>query len=625
MALVTDINSTPHSGLNHIDALLDDGPGWNWLTPVRKVIYYTFSVTSGNEVDVSEISGGITAFNSAQQSTCLSQLAYISQLTGITFSPTTNGTAADLHFAYTNIVSSASTSGLCSWNYDYSSYEGSNIVTSYTASAYVYLDNTEWGTENGSPTTGSSGYETLLHELGHAMGLKHPFEDTPTLSSAEDNTANSIMSYTSSGGPYSTFSPYDVAALMWIYGGDGLGGSFGVSTTGEYIMGNSNANTITGGSGNDKLEGLAGNDTINGGTGNDSLTGGGGNDTVTGGTGSDTAIFSGNFADYTVTYDAASSSFSITDKTSGRDGTDLVTGVETFQFADTTKTSSSMLPDTTVPPSIPTNAKVFLGSGDNSFTLSNSGATLYGNTGVDVVTIADRVTGVILDQNIERIKFFGESNSYTFKQTGNMINIYDATGLIVKAPVQGDSDGTLLSFSNCTASTKLAGGVMSLGGRAVSSVTAEGVTPLTTISEPSTTNVTNAKVFLGSGNDSFTVSSIGTTIYGNTGNDAVTIASAASAVSLDQNIERIIFSAKSSNYAFRQTGNIINIYDAANITHLLAKAPVQGDTDGTILSFSDGIAEAHLAVGVMTLAGTTVNSDIPTTLTLVGIVADIGL
>ena len=40
------------------------------------------------------------------------------------------------------------------------------------------------------------GFATLLHEIGHALGLKHPFEGTPTLPSELDNTKYTIMSYT---------------------------------------------------------------------------------------------------------------------------------------------------------------------------------------------------------------------------------------------------------------------------------------------------------------------------------------------------------------------------------------------------------------------------------------------
>ena len=103
---------------------------------------------------------------------------------------------------------------------------------------------------------------------------------------------------------------------------------------------------------------------------------------------------------------------------------------------------------------------------DDSFTISNSGATLYGGKGNDTVTLAAGISGVTLDQNVERITLAGASGSYAFKQTGNKINVYDTFGitLLASVPVQGDSDGTVLGFSDGYASAKLAASVMTLGG-----------------------------------------------------------------------------------------------------------------------------------------------------------------
>jgi hypothetical protein len=127
-------------------------------------------------------------------------------------------------------------------------------------------------------------------------------------------------------------------------------------------------------------------------------------------------------------------------------------------------------------------AKVFLGVGDDIVTVSNSGMTVYGNTGIDTVTIADGVVGVTLDQSVERINLPSVANSYAFKQTGNKINVYDAAGvtLLVTVPVQGDSDGTLLLFSNGTTSALLSGGLMTLGGVTVSSTAAGVIVPTLT-------------------------------------------------------------------------------------------------------------------------------------------------
>jgi hypothetical protein len=172
--------------------------------------------------------------------------------------------------------------------------------------------------------------------------------------------------------------------------------------------------------------------------------------------------------------------------------------------------------------------------------------------------------------------------------------------------VQGDADGTLLSFTNGTASTKLVTGVMTIGGAIVSNTSATTVTPATTASTPLTTTTTKAKIYLGS-NDNFTVNNSGATVYGNSGYEIITIAVGISGVTLDQNIERINFSGTSSAYAFKQTGNKINIYNTSGST-LIATAPVQGDTDGTIIGFSNGNASALLSAGVMTVGGATVSS-----------------
>ena len=85
---------------------------------------------------------------------------------------------------------------------------------------------------------GGDGYATLLHEIGHALGLKHPFEGAVTLASSLDNERYTVMSYadasntnivhvsgTSSSYSYtweplrpSTLMPLDFVALKHLYG-----------------------------------------------------------------------------------------------------------------------------------------------------------------------------------------------------------------------------------------------------------------------------------------------------------------------------------------------------------------------------------------------------------------------
>ena len=92
----------------------------------------------------------------------------------------------------------------------------------------------------------------------------------------------------------------------------------------------------------DVLRGLAGDDILNGGSGDDTLEGGAGADTLFGGPGNDTAVFSGVRSDYQVVrmWDG---SLRVADQRAGTpDGTDSVTGVELFQFADYTYTAAGV-------------------------------------------------------------------------------------------------------------------------------------------------------------------------------------------------------------------------------------------------------------------------------------------
>jgi hypothetical protein len=318
MATVSEVKSTTLSGLNHIDALLGNLPQWNYQTSGGNTLYYTFSTSGGLETGNSSILSTPQAFSASQQAATRGAMAYVAKLTGINFVETSDTTLAKVHFANANINGSGTT-GLDSSHYSYS-YNSTQTVTKFTSSSYVYLDNKEWAGMNANLSAGTQGYETLLHEIGHMLGLKHTFEGTIRLPSAQDNTNFSLMSYTHAGGVHSTFSEYDVAALKWLYGGDGLGGQYGVNSTtgGRYFTGTSLADTLNGTSVADKLEGGKGNDVLNGGGG------------------LDTAVFNGLSSAYSVVKTGAS-----TWSVSGADGADRLSNIELLQFSDRTITLST--------------------------------------------------------------------------------------------------------------------------------------------------------------------------------------------------------------------------------------------------------------------------------------------
>ncbi|WP_177306918.1 DUF4214 domain-containing protein [Pseudoduganella namucuonensis] len=323
MATISDVSTAPLSGQNYIDALLNTSPQWNYLTPAGNTIRYTFS-TTGHPSDPDILSTPL-AFSAAQQAATRTAMAYLSQVTGINFVETSNASLAQVHLANANI-DGANTAGICMSSSEYGFLQGSQTITSYEASSYIYLDNVEWGTENANPTPGGQGYETLLHELGHMLGLGHPFDGDIRLPTATDNTNYTIMSYTHVGADRSTFSEYDIAALKWLYGEDGLGGALGIgSATGaRYLAGTGVADQLTGTAFNDMLEGSGGNDILNGGAG------------------TDTARYSGARAAYAVAQ-LGIGSWSVT----GAEGTDTLSNIELLRFSDTTLTLNNV--DTTAP------------------------------------------------------------------------------------------------------------------------------------------------------------------------------------------------------------------------------------------------------------------------------------
>lgn len=74
---------------------------------------------------------------------------------------------------------------------------------------------------------GSHGYISLIHEIGHAMGLNHPGDynggsvggrEGPFLPFQDDNYLNSVMSYNFTENKPTTLLPYDIRALQSFYG-----------------------------------------------------------------------------------------------------------------------------------------------------------------------------------------------------------------------------------------------------------------------------------------------------------------------------------------------------------------------------------------------------------------------
>ncbi|MES2900853.1 MAG: DUF4214 domain-containing protein [Pseudomonadota bacterium] len=319
MTQLHDIQVTELSGFNSIDALLDSGPDWNYRSAGGNTIYYTFSVTAGNEPGET----GQRAFDAAQQAATRQIMeVYLRTITGIEFVETTDGNAAEVHFCLQNIAD-PTTAGICSWSASYIPGPAGEVLN-YRPRAYIYLDD-DGGPNSVNLIPGTYAYDTLLHEIGHMLGLKHPHEaqaeNPAVLPPIEDNTIYTLMSYENVSSGIGVFGDFDLAALAWIYGGDGLAGELGMNsrTGGDHLITTGLNDILTGGSGNDRLQGQHGDDTVNGGAGED------------------TAVFRGLFADYAIsTIDGRL-------RVAGpADGTDTLESIEFIAFKDRTLATADL-------------------------------------------------------------------------------------------------------------------------------------------------------------------------------------------------------------------------------------------------------------------------------------------
>jgi hypothetical protein len=125
---------------------------------------------------------------------------------------------------------------------------------------------------------------------------------------------------------YDTYSP--VTEANNISGGVTRSGGIFQRQDNLGITYSSTIENIIGSAGDDQFTGNSAANVIRGNAGNDSIVGGGGDDY---------AVFNGNYADYSITGSYASSYQVVDNDTSdGDDGTDTVSGVEFFEFADMT-------------------------------------------------------------------------------------------------------------------------------------------------------------------------------------------------------------------------------------------------------------------------------------------------
>jgi serralysin len=372
----TTVITYPYSGDYRIDVLLpSDTARWNNGNPVGSsvTVSYSFMIAVPSYAKESDRTD-FSVFTPEQKTAIRQILTLISEQIGISFQEVADRGSSYGIMRFGNNAQGQTSAG-------YATYPNTN---DRNLAGDVFINN-RLAENLSNIVPGTGGWATLVHEIGHALGLKHPgnynADEAPStqadnyLAAAEDTKAVSIMSYIDTP-QYQTrefFGVNDLLALKYLYGGlpynesdttytfndmarhaltmindtggvdtiDVSAATVGASidltpgvasSIGELADGTISLNNLSLAYDAviENVIGTAFNDFIKGNSADNTFTSGTGHDTIDGAGGTDTAVFTRALSNYT-----RGKGFGFVVQANGNaNDTSILTNVERLRFSD---------------------------------------------------------------------------------------------------------------------------------------------------------------------------------------------------------------------------------------------------------------------------------------------------
>lgn len=263
---------------------------WNTGQPLGTPVVITYSfMTTLTAYDV-RTTASITPFSDMQKSGVRDAFDKWEEVSGLTFlevEGTGDITLTMIDESGMSSVEGRPAAGFAYLPFAFEHQPGEQVIFHDSIGGDVFMNATAYGDET-SYNVGERGFETMLHEIGHALGLEHPFDGDFIIDPARDNTDVTIMSYTDGSNP-SELGTADIELIQFLYGSESYETEFNDDLQMLKIFGTNASEYLHGSSVSDFFSASRGADTVFGSDGDDFaiLTG---QDLFDGGNGRDTAI-----------------------------------------------------------------------------------------------------------------------------------------------------------------------------------------------------------------------------------------------------------------------------------------------------------------------------------------------